>query len=763
MKRAGLHDTSGFLFVEEGEEHIGVVAEVAVVLPVHHTYTFAVPEAFEDQLQLGQRVMVPLGRKGRLTLGFVVGLDRKPWDSTLRPISSLVDAASFLSQELIDLGREIAEHYVCPLGPTLKAMTPEAVRKQRGLAKVRYARLTRPPEEIAATSKRMGAKQKALLEAMSVSEAAEVKELLRTAKVSATTLAGAVKAGWVSIEVRHELVGTPIENAALAEPSFQLNEEQSTALVKINQSIDAARFAVTLLYGVSGSGKTEVYIRAIRGVLERGGQAILLVPEIVLTTQLVSRLAARFENTAVMHSAMTEAQRSVVWRRIAAGEKQVIIGTRSAVFAPCPRLQLICVDEEQESSFKNLQAPRFHVRDVAIMRAKHLGIPVVLGSATPSLETWYRSATRADYQRVMLTKRVKDLPLPKVHLVNMEEEIDEVRQPVALSRTLERLLGETLHRGEQAVILMNRRGFAQRIYCPGCHTRITCPNCNVGLVVHSVLGLSICHYCRRKIITPTHCPNITCGAKLLQSGLGTQRVEALLCERFPAAQITRVDSDTMRHRSQYAKIVGDFEARRIDVLIGTQMIAKGLDFPFVSFVGVLGAEPVAMATDFRAHERLFQLLTQVAGRAGRAEAPGQVVVQTTSPELPALAFALRHDYVAFAEAELNDRRRVLRPPFARLARVVLTHRREETARKEAEGVVTRAQETIRAMELENADAEGPNPCALSRLRGKYRYDLLIRTGGASDLRRLMHRLDADRALRTKAESTMIDVDPVEMM
>lgn len=763
MKRSKLQDTGGYLWAEEGEAREGVVADVAVVLPVHHGYTFAVPPEMEDRLQLGQRVMVPLGRKARMTMGFVVGLDRRPWDSTLRPVGSLVDEKSFLSQELIDLGREIAEHYVCPLGPTLKAMTPEAVRKQRGLAKVRYAKLTRPMDEITASARRMGAKQMALLQALSPREAREVKRVLLETQTSAATLLGAVKAGWISVELRFELRESLVEGPAQVEPAFSLNDEQSAALTNINAAVEASKFGVTLVFGVSGSGKTEVYIRAMRRVVEGGGQAMLLVPEIVLTTQLTARLASRFADVAVMHSAMSEGQRSVMWRQIVEGKKSVIIGTRSAVFAPCPNLRLICVDEEQESSFKNLQSPRFHVRDVAIMRAKRLGITVVLGSATPSLETWHRSGTRSDHQRLMLTRRVRDLPLPKVHLVNMEEEIDEVRQPVALSRTLVRLLGETLARGEQAVVLMNRRGFAQRIYCPACHTRISCPNCNVGLVVHSAVGLSICHYCRRRILTPTHCPNVSCGVKLLHAGLGTQRAESILIEIFPDARITRMDSDTMRHRSQYEQIVRDFEARRIDVLLGTQMIAKGLDFPFVSFVGVLGAEPVAMATDFRAHERLFQLLTQVAGRAGRADAPGQVVVQTTSPDLPALAFALRHDYMGFAEAELKDRARVQRPPFARLARVVLTHRREETARKEAEGVVARVQATIRALALPAADAEGPNPCALSRLRGKYRYDLLIRAATASDLRRLMHRLDADRAFCTKAESTMIDVDPVEMM
>jgi len=753
-------DPSGFLWVEEGDARTGLVAEVAVAIPVEHTYSFSVPEPLEGSLRLGQRVQVPMGRRGHLTVGFVVALDRRPWDSTLRPIQSKVDDISFLSAELIALGREISAHYCCPLGQTLQAITPEAVRRQSGLRKVRYAELAEPPP----ATPRMSSTRRALLNALSnAGSPMRIDALLRTSGASSAVLAGLAKTGLVRVTIRREATAEVEGEWLGAEPTFDLTPEQREALAKINAVVDAGRFGMTLLFGVSGSGKTEVYVRAIRGVLERGRQAILLVPEIVLTTQLVGRLAARFPSVAVMHSGLTDAQRSLMWRRVASGEKHVVIGTRSAVFAPCPNLGLICVDEEQESSYKNLQAPRFHVRDVAVMRGKLLGIPVVLGSATPSLETWHDSETRSDFQRVELPRRVRDLPLPAVHLINMEDEIDEMKRPVTFSRTLERLLGETLARGEQAIILMNRRGFAQRIYCLDCRTRITCPNCNVGLVVHSAAGLSACHYCRSKIITPTHCPNVTCGAKLLQSGLGTQRVEAVLRELFPAARIQRVDSDTMRHRSHYQRIVDDFEARRIDVMVGTQMIAKGLDFPFVSFVGVVSADPVAMAVDFRAHERLFQLITQVAGRAGRADAPGQVVVQTTNPELPALGFALRHDYAAFATAELSDRERVGWPPFCRLARIILMHAREETAKAEGEAVADRIRTEIRSLALENGDVLGPNPCALARLRGKYRYDVLVRAADAADLRRLMAQLAADGALRTKAESTIVDVDPVALM
>jgi primosomal protein N' (replication factor Y) len=396
------------------------------------------------------------------------------------------------------------------------------------------------------------------------------------------------------------------------------------------------------------------------------------------------------------------------------------------------------------------------------MRAKQLGIPIVLGSATPSLETWYHSEHRADYRRLTLRRRVRDLSMPKVQIIDMEQEWAETKRPLVLSRTMEHLLEATFERGEQAIILMNRRGFAHRLHCPSCKTRITCPNCNVGLVPHSATGQSICHYCRARIVTPTVCPDPSCGATLVSHGAGTQRVEDVLSARFPDVHVARVDSDTMTHRRDYQRIVDDFESRRIDVLVGTQMIAKGLDFPFVSFVGVIHADAGAMSADFRAHERLFHLITQVAGRAGRAHAPGTVVVQTTTPDIAALQHALNHDYAAFATEELEARRTVGLPPFRRLARIVLSHERDRTAHEEAKAMVAQVAEVIATMKLEYADVLGPSPCILSRLKGRYRHDLLIRTHSASDLRRLLHELNQAKALATKAKSIVVDVDPVSM-
>ncbi|MFQ5589670.1 MAG: primosomal protein N' [Phycisphaerae bacterium] len=755
--------TSGYLWTEGGDQRRGMVAEVAPLIPSYRTYSFAVPPSMESRLAVGQRVQIRLGRRGREHQGFVVSLDHKVWDSTLRPVDACVDEVSFLTPDLVALGREIALHYACPLGQTLKAMTAEAVRRQSGLHAVRYARLSATLDEIRIGVRRIAPGRQAVVDTLATKdEPVRVDLLLAEAGVSASVLRGLVKAGWVQIIKRKELSSVADSPVACREPDFQLNSEQRAALDGIHARIDAARFAVILLLGVSGSGKTEVYIQAIRSVTDARHQAILLVPEIVLTTQIVHRLESRFASVAVIHSGLTDSQRSIIWRQVARGDKQVVIGTRSAVFAPCPRLGLICVDEEQETGYKNLQAPRFHVRDVAIMRAKQLNIPVLLGSATPAVETWYNATHRRDYELVVLRRRVKSLPMPKVHVIDMNDEQAEHKRPVVLSRSMERLLQETLDRKEQAVILMNRRGFAHRLYCPKCKMSIECPNCNAGLVVHVSTGQSMCHYCRTRMPTPTLCPTAGCGERLARLGLGTQRVEDALAERFPGARIERVDSDTMRHRSSYQRIISGFEARKIDILVGTQMIAKGLDFPCVSFVGVVNADLSGIAADFRAHERLFQLITQVAGRAGRADAPGRVVVQTATPHIPALSCALKHDYESFAAAEISARERVGLPPFRRLARVVIAHEREAVAKQEAAALAERIRAAIEKLSLESSDVLGPNRCVLPRLRGRYRYDVLVRTANAAIMRSLLARLTSDGDLRTGAKSTTIDVDPVSL-
>lgn len=761
-------ETRGFLWVEEGEGKLCEVAEVAPVLPISKTYTYAVPEDLSNSIQVGQRVTVPMGRKGTSRVGFVVGRDRIPWNNALRPIESVVDERSFLSEHLVALARRIADHYAAPLGATLKALTPEDVRKGAGLTTVRLVSLIRDehrnePAENDKSTIRITPRRRAVLDELEKHpRPTPIDELRQRAGASDAVLRAMRDAGLIKIEKVKRLPEEAETPRQPTDPDFALNDHQAAALSAMCNEIDNAEFSVSLLYGVAGSGKTEVYIRAMRHALAAGKQAILLVPEIVLTTQLVDRLAARFERVSVLHSGMTPAQRSRAWHAIERGLTPVVIGTRSAVFAPCPNLGLVCVDEEQEPSFKNLQSPRFHVRDVAIMRAQLLGASVLLGSATPAVESWHLSGSHESWRRLSLPQRVRELPMPKITIVDMQDEWAERQSRVVLSRSMRSGLEACLSRGEQAILLMNRRGFANRIVCPKCHARVTCPNCNVGMVVHAAKGRAQCHYCRTFIPEPITCETPGCGTKLISAGLGTQRVEESLSQFAPGARIARADSDTMTRREHYERLVRDFTDRKIDVLVGTQMIAKGLDFPGVSFVGVVDADVGLLESDFRGHERLFQLITQVAGRAGRAAAAGHVVVQTASPDLPALKHALRGDYAAFAEEELHTRAKIAMPPYRRIARAVLAHPRESDAKRECATIAELIRTRIDSMNLPRADVLGPAPCALTRVRNRYRYDLLIRTATAADLHALLSDLDETGTWRKRKSTITLDVDPVSM-
>ncbi|MFH0980396.1 MAG: primosomal protein N', partial [Planctomycetota bacterium] len=723
MPRPDPH-AAGRLWLEEGEGQAGLTATVAPIGPIDQTYTYAVPTELAERLKIGQRVCVPLGKRGRLVAGFCVELGGE-WRHTLRAVHSLIDEETYLSPPLLELGRWVSRHYCCPLGRTLAALVPEAVRRRSGFVNVRYARLLRPLEAIASETIRLGTKSRALLEVSAQAESPlDVETLLARTGASANTLRAAADKGWIEITTERRLRPPPRWDVPRVEPAFELNGDQEAALRRLREKLDAGGFSVTLLYGVSGSGKTEVYIRAMRRVLEQGGQVIMLVPEIALTTQLVQRLAARFDDVAVIHSGLTGVHRSLTWRAIARGERRVVIGTRSAVFAPCARLGLIVVDEEQEASYKNLQAPRFHVRDVAIKRAQMAGIPILLGSATPSLETWLNCRRLEHYERVDLPVRVRDLPLPEVQVVDMRGRSARSGDAPALSEIMRGKIAETLGRGEQAVMLINRRGFASLIRCPACRWQLRCPQCNVGMVFHLSKGKAACHHCRARVTVPELCPDPSCRTRVQRSGAGTQRVEEELTAAFPRARIARADSDTMKRGADYQRLIERFSAREIDLLLGTQMIGKGLDFPHVSFVGVVGADPVGPAADFRASERLFHLITQVAGRAGREQAGGTVVVQTLVPDAVAVQAAMQHDFGRFAESELDVRRRLGLPPFTRFTRFLLADPSERQLCQVAEAFAAELRRRIAEGPVPDADVLGPQPCALPRLRGRYRYDVL---------------------------------------
>ncbi len=751
---------TGHLWIEEGEARETPLITVAPIAPIDKLYTFTAAPALADQVRVGQRVLVPLGRKATLRPAIVVKVETGTWTSTLKSVEQIIDPAGQLSDHLLELGEWIARYYVCPLGRTLAALIPQAARRQSGFETVRQVSLAVSGAELA--DLRLGAKQQAILDQLRIEgKPVEASDLLAEAGASRASLRSLIAQGLVREEVSKRPPTLAWDNAHVTEPGFDLNAHQTQALERVTGALDAEEFRALVLFGVSGSGKTEVYIQAMHRVLTAGRQAIMLVPEIALTTQLMQRLAARFARVAVIHSGLTDVERSLAWEEIRTGRTPVVIGTRSAVFAPCPNLGLIVVDEEQEPSYKNLQSPRFHVRDVAIKRAHLLGIPIILGSATPSLETWHNLQTLPAYERIDLPDRVRTLPLPSVRLLDMRGE-GAPAASMCISGSLKREIEAALTARQQVVLLLNRRGYATWMFCSVCRRRIDCPRCKASMVLHLTQQRLLCHHCHHAIPIPTHCPDISCRGKLVRAGGGTERIEEQLRVEFAGARIHRADSDTMTHARKYRALVDAFSAGDIDILLGTQMIAKGLDFPNVALVGVIGADLTAALADFRASERLFQLVTQVAGRAGRAEATGRVVVQTNAPDTAALRCAVRHDFEAFAATELPQRKAFGFPPYTRLARFVLAGPNDGEISAAAAALVERLGETIAATHPHHASLLGPHPCAIERLRNQYRHEVLLRAASASVL---LHVLDSARqtgVLKVRVKSLTVDVDPVAL-
>ncbi len=739
------------------------VASVALLQRVDRVYSYTVPEPMARTLQPGCRVKVPLGRSDRLATGYCVRISATGWKSTLKPIAEQIDPQPLLGCHMLALGEWIARYYAGPLGMTLEAMVPAGVKAATSPPTVRAAAWTGPADLDTVTGLTPPQRRLAQILVPVAPEAMPAAALIALAACTQAPLKTLEKKGLVALCDRPDerAEACLLSPAEATDPTWSLNEDQEKAYQRAKAAVEAGVFRVMLLYGVTGSGKTEVYIRAIRDCLAMGKQAMLLVPEIGLTTQTVARLAGRLPNLLGLHSGLTDRQRAHAWQLIEQGRAQVVVGTRSTVFAPCPDLGLIVIDEEQEGSFKNMSAPRFHSRDVAIKRAQLLGVPVILGSATPSLETWLNSHQMPHYDLVRLPQRVKGLPLPAVHVVDMREEHRQRAGIHMLSRLMEQMLGEALARGEQAVLLLNRRGYASYVFCPSCSRRVVCPRCKVNMVFHQGSQMAVCHYCNSRFPVPTRCPAPGCGHTLVRFGMGTQRVEAEIREKFPQARVARVDSDVMNKAAEFGTLLSEFEAGRLDVMIGTQMVAKGLDFPFVSFVGVVSADTSLSMPDFRAAERTFQLVTQVAGRAGRGDRPGSAVVQTFASDLTAIKAALHHDYEQFAQSELGGRKKMRFPPYWRLARILLEDRKLGRVREQAEELARRIHGLLADLSAP-ADMIGPQPSPIERVRDRYRYDLLLRARTARAMQALLDRMRVSKALDVKVDRLMLDVDPVSL-
>ena len=836
--------------------------DVALAVPLDMVFTYAIPPGMEPVV--GGRVLVPF-RQQRLS-GIVVELhDRPPQVKTKKVIEAL-DLSPVLDEQLLKLGKWIADYYLAPLGEVFRTMLPlsaefkraityritdegrlalhlagmsgsparskrtpeqqlvefrvldylaerEGVREEslRGATRVAKALLAgmarkkwiaredvsaardaarvvkvavlrggeewaeaspspdgpeaRPQTTAAATgAKKLNANQRTLIETLAASGGRLLVETLRGLDVPRTTLGTLVRRGLI------ELVDEPqdftVSRGELSKLKprqspfeFEFSAAQKEALAKIGEAVGSRKFAGLLLHGITGSGKTAVYLACMRQVLEQGRSAILLVPEIGLTPAVAADLHQVFgDEVAILHSGLSDAERAEQWHRIRRGEARVVAGTRSAVFAPVSDLALVIVDEEQDSSYKQEETPRYHARDVAVMRAKMAGAVVVLGSATPSLESYY-NAKKNKYALVELPDRVEMRPLPEVEIVDMRQEFQETGQEQVISRKLAEEIRERLEKKEQVMVLLNRRGYSPVVLCRACGKTLQCKNCAVSMTHHKRERKMECHYCGHVERIPDKCAH--CGSEYVYFvGTGSEKLEELLHGMFPQARIGRLDRDTVRGREDFEHALNALNEGALDMLVGTQMIAKGHDIHGVTLVGVVGADMALGLPDFRAAERTFQLLTQVAGRAGRGQSPGKVVLQTYFQDHYAVQFAARHDFAGFYEKELQFRAWMHYPPYSAIANVLIRCEKLDDALTWS-GELGRWFEKTRH---EGIRVLGPAAAPITRLKRDYRYHFILKSPSREKMNALLRAMLAEAAARKIPRTQVIvDVDAVWLM
>lgn len=751
-------------------------------------FDYAVPQRLWP-VTVGQRVEAPFGRGNRPITGFCVGVitdadeRAKAHRFRLKTIKRVLDPEPLMDDSLMALARWISAYYVCPLGQVLAAMVPAAVKKGMGVRKEILVYLA-GGEDAEQTAK--GQKQQAIIDilhragAVNAETAMSKVQLLEAADCTEAPLKQLVRKRTVAMCLKEFIRSAPAIPGGIQAPppAIQLNADQQNAARHIADELNTRRFGVSLLYGVTDSGKTEVYIRSIQTALQQGRKAIVLLPEIALTAQTVERFRSRFKRLAVLHSQLTGPQRNAEWRRIKAGEADVVIGARSAIFAPVADLGLIVVDEEHDAGYKQDTTPRYHARDVAIKRAQLAGAHCLLGSATPSLETLHNCRTKKHFTLLRLPRRVMDLPMPEIILVDMSRASSETgRHNVQLiSPLLEQRLAEVLARGEQAILLLNRRGYSNFVFCPSCRHTLHCHNCDVTLTFHKkadvkkrqtvlgrhmAAGYAMCHYCLSKTLVPESCP--LCGKHMTMVGIGSQRLTEELAGKFPAARVQRVDTDSMQGADpqRYYHLLSDFAAGKVDILAGTQMLAKGLHFPNVTLVGVISADTALALPDFRANERTFQLISQVAGRAGRSEKRGTVVVQTFLPDQPAIRFALSNDFEGFVRAELPHREKCKLPPFGRMA--IIRARDTNFERLEAAcNAIRQGVDDIIGREGLSITVRGPMPAAISRIHQFHRMQIILQARSVEPLTRFFACLRGLAPVRP-AVHVAYDVDPINLL
>jgi len=795
---------------------------IALPVPTPQVFTYRVPPDLESLAAVGVRAFVPFGSVKKT--GVIVGFSESEALSGTKEIIELLDPEPLFDDDSLRFYRWVADYYVTPLGKFLGEILPGGKRQtmryvrllpsahlntytpSSGLEEQVMAKLQSSPQgyAVGALRKQFGRLEielilrhlmrRALVEVtdrvsgQSVKEKREIilslgshlsqlqwtprqervvailketgplplSQLLRRSRVKRDLINRMVAKGILKIEEKTVLrTSSTLPVIPPDQETVTLTDEQQVAVNRILQALETGNFSSFLLHGVTGSGKTEVYLQTMAQVLHRGEAVLYLVPEIALTSQLLGRLRARFpeERIAVLHSGIPDSVRYDEWRAIRRGEVRLVCGARSAIFAPIDKLRLIVVDEEHDESYKQEEKTPYHGRDMALVKGQMTGAAVILGSATPAIQTYYRAYT-GRHTLLSLPRRVEDRPLPPIELVDMRQDPTEDE---ILSRALRQAIAETLAQGKQVMLFLNRRGFFPVLICRACGRSVTCPHCELALTLHRDPERLLCHYCDYSCRPPLSCPH--CGeSRVMGYGMGTERVAELVTRSFPGARISRMDRDAAMHPRRRGEILQSLSRRNLDILIGTQMIAKGHDFPDIALIGILAADTALHLPDFRASERTFQLLTQMAGRGGRGDTPGRVIIQTFNPEHYVMKHVQRYDYESFYGEEIAYRQSLRYPPFSRLLCIHVASTENKRAEEEAKNI--RADILTYATSAQ-VEVLGPAPAPLSRLRGRYRWQIMVKTPRLS----LQHAIAKQISFRRAPRGTIVrvDVDPLHFM
>jgi primosomal protein N' (replication factor Y) len=725
-------------------------AEIAVVAPLDKTLSYSIPAALVEEVCIGSRVRVPLGR--RQVVGYVMAWI-EPGDIPLKNILEVIDPHPLFHARHAAFYLRAARYYVCPPGAAVKTALPAGLSSLDSKPTVLCDKLYQATN---CEEHPQGVRQREVLNFIRSADQVTLSQLRRQFSTPHAVLQRLEALGLLEVEEIERCRDPFAEVAVDDHQAVVLNPAQRQAVNQVEEALKGpASFRSFLLHGVTGSGKTEVYLRAIARTLKLGRQALVLVPEIALTPQLVARFRSWFQEDdvrlAVLHSGLSDGERYDAWRQVVRGDIDVVIGARSAVFAPLPDLGLIVVDEEHDGSYKQSEGFRYNARDLALMRGQMDEAVVLLGSATPVLTT-YQRALDGQLIHLQLPERTAERKLPQVQLVDLSQHEGES----LLSEPLQTALAETLQAGEQALLLLNRRGYAPFLLCHDCGASLRCPNCDITLTYSQVQRSLRCHYCDFRQHPPDSCDRCS-GVRLLPEGMGTERLEEEIRQNFPDARVARMDRDTTSRKGAHQRLVGQMMTGEIDVLIGTQMIAKGHDFPSVTLVGVLNADTALNLPDFRSAERVFSLLSQVAGRAGRGDRPGRVLIQTYAVDNYALDYVTRHDYQGFAALEISQRQALDYPPFGYLVNLVLSGNDESKVCHAAEQISIKLTAGAAGVEI-----LGPAPCLLPRLRNKHRMQILLKAKHREPLRRQIERLSRHRSHLPAGVVLTVDVDPVDM-